>query len=83
MSIQETDFTTGSEVVTADGEKFGTLHDRAETYLLVRAKNDALTDIDKYVPIQLVDRVEDENIVLNASAADLEGMDLTVPPAIE
>ena len=83
MPVKETDFTTGSDVLTSDGEKYGTVRDKAETYLLVRVPHDSLTDVDAYIPGELVARVEGETVHLNASKQDLEGMDLSAPPRLD
>jgi hypothetical protein len=83
MTIEQTDVTSGSDVLTADGEKYGTVRDKAETYLQVRVPHDALTDIEAYVPRKLIDRVEGDTIHLNKTASELEAMDLTTPPALD
>lgn len=83
MAIKQTDFTTGSKVLTSDGEEYGSVYEIAEGYILVRVPEGPLTDIDQYVPRGLVDRVENEAIRLSCSQSDLEGMDLSAPPTIE
>lgn len=82
MPIEETDFTTGSEVYTADGEKYGTVRDKAETYLQVRVPNNALTDVEAYVPRDFIARVEGESVYLDKTAEELAAMDLSTPTTL-
>ncbi|MGH7929316.1 MAG: DUF2171 domain-containing protein [Candidatus Binatia bacterium] len=79
MALRETELVTGSDVKTSDGQDFGTLYELAEGYILVRVPHGALTDVDQYVPRELVDRVEGDAIYLTKSADELDSMDLSVP----
>jgi hypothetical protein len=83
MAVEQTDFTTGSEVHTADGEKYGTLYELGEGYIQVRVPQGALTDVERYVPRDLIDGVRDDVVVLTKSKDELEELDLTTPPTIE
>ena len=83
MPINETDFTTGSEVVTADGEKYGTVYGVSRSYLQARVPQGMLTDVERFIPADLVDRVEGESVILNKTKEELESLDLTTPPAVE
>ena len=83
MPVEQTDFTTGSEVQTADGEKFGTLYEISESYIHVRVPQGALTDVERFVPRDLIDSVQNDVVVLTKSKEQLDALDLTTPPAVE
>ena len=73
----------GSDVVTSDGEKFGSVREKMPHYLTLRVRRNLLSEIEMYVPRDFIERVEGDRIVLSRSAAELEEMDLTVPPALK
>ncbi len=73
----------GSEVVTSDCEKFGTVREKMPHYLTLRARRNLLSEIEMYLPRDFIDRVDGDRIVLSRSAAELAEMDLTVPPALK
>jgi hypothetical protein len=83
MAVEETDFTTGSDVQTADGEKYGTLYEVGEGYIQVRVPQGALTDVERFIPRDLVGGVKGDVVVLTKSRDELDALDLTTPPTIE
>jgi hypothetical protein len=83
MAVDQTDFTTGSEVQTADGEKYGTLYEISDSYIQVRVPQGAFTDVERFVPRDLIDRVQDDVVVLTRSKEQMDALDLTTPPAVE
>lgn len=83
MAVEETDFTTGSEVQTADGEKYGTVYELGDGYIHVRVPQGALTDVERFVPRNLIDSVREDVVVLSKSRDELEALNLTTPPTIE
>ena len=83
MAIDETDFTTGSDVQTADGEKYGTVYEISEGYIAVRVPQGALTDVERFIPRDLIGGVRDDAVVLTQSKEQLDALDLTRPPTIE
>lgn len=73
---------SGSKVVTADGDEIGTVREKMPTYLTLRVKRDLLTEVEMYVPRDMIDRVEGDSVHLARSGAEIETMDLTKPPAM-
>ncbi len=72
----------GSTVVTADGEEFGSVRERMPHYLELRVRKNLLSDVELYVPRELIDRVDGDRVVLNRTATELNDMDLSKPPAL-
>jgi hypothetical protein len=75
-------FDDGAQVVTADGEEWGTVRTKTPHYLTLRVRENLFADAEVYVPRDLVDRVEGDQVMLRRSKAELEKMDLTKPPAV-
>lgn len=75
-------FDPGTSVVTADGEDFGTVREKMPHYLTLRAHKNLLTEVEMYVPRELIDRVEGDRLILTHTADQLRDMDLTKPPAL-
>lgn len=76
-------FDSGATVISADGEEVGTVRERMPQYLQVRKKKNVLADEEMYVPRELIDRVEQGTVYLGRTAAELEEMNLTTPPALQ
>lgn len=74
-------FDPGSTVVSADGDEIGTVREKMPLYLVLRAKRNLLSEVELYLPREHIDRVESDRIVLSRTAAEIEKMDLTRPPA--
>jgi hypothetical protein len=83
MAVQETDFTTGSEVQTSDGEKYGTVYEVGDGYIHVRVPQGALTDVERFVPRSLISGVRGDVVILSKTRGELDNLDLTTPPTIE
>ena len=76
-------FDSGASVITADGEELGTVRERMPHYLEVKAGRNLLTDVEMYVPRELVDRVEEGKVYLNRTSTEVKEMDLKTPPALQ
>lgn len=72
----------GADVFTSDGHKLGTVRDAMPEYLEIKAHENVLVDTEIYVPRSFVVRVEDTNVYLGHTAAELRAMDLKTPPAL-
>ena len=73
----------GSPVVTAEGEEIGNVRERTPLYLQVRAHKDLLSDVEMYVPGELIQAVDGGRVYLSRTREQLEAMDLTTPPALK
>jgi glutamyl/glutaminyl-tRNA synthetase len=73
----------GATVFASDGEEYGTVRETMPEYLLLRRRRSLLEDIEVYVPRDLIERSERTEVHLKWSAAELDEMDLTTPPAIQ
>jgi hypothetical protein len=75
-------FDDGAQVVTADGEDYGTVKEKTPQYLTLRVPQNLLTHAEVYVPREFVAQAEGDRVTLQYSKAELEEMDLTKPPAV-
>ena len=73
----------GSSVVTADGDEVGTIRELTPHYVQVRAKRNVLSDVEMYIPNDIVEGSQDGQLRLMVTKAALEEMDLTTPPALK
>ncbi|MGD9891558.1 MAG: DUF2171 domain-containing protein [Dehalococcoidia bacterium] len=76
-------FDVGATVVSADGEAIGVVQERMPHYLELRAEKNPLADVEVYIPRDFVERIEDDRVMLNRTAAALRDMDLSTPPALQ
>jgi hypothetical protein len=75
-------FDEGNQVVTADGEEYGSVRTKTPHYLMLRVRKNLLTDEELYVPRDFVATVRGDQVTLRYSKTELEKMDLTMPPAV-
>ena len=73
---------SGAKVYSADGEQYGTVRESMELYLMLKIPDGALSDSEVYLPRDLIDRVEGDEVHLSRSFAELEELDLKTPPAL-
>jgi hypothetical protein len=75
-------FNEGAKVVDANGATVGTVRETLPDYLHLKVKENALTDVELYLPRDMVARAEHDHIYLNRTLDELKGMNLTTPPAL-
>lgn len=71
----------GADVHDSEGERIGTVRESMPSYLLIKVKLNLLSDVEMYIPRELVQHVTSEKVHLNITKDSLESRDLTTPPA--
>lgn len=74
------DMRQGLPCFTSDGRRVGTVREVYDTYFHCRTNAEGLPP-DLYVPFGAVNRVQNDQIYLNVSAAELRRMNWQQPPS--
>jgi hypothetical protein len=72
----------GAVVLDAAGQEIGTVRETLPEYLQLKVKENLLTDIELYLPRELVSHATHDRVHVAHTLDELKQMNLTTPPAL-
>ena len=76
-------FNSGAKVLGPDGAEIGTVRETLPGHLIVRAKENIFSEVELYVPRELIEDADREHVRLRHTGDELKAMNLTTPPAMQ